>query len=406
MTIKLVKTEQPTRMTDEELCRRAEALVPTFRARALATERNRALLKETADDLFAAGLLRVFQPARYGGFEMDWPVQFNVGRILARGCSATAWIFCVVGNHSAYAARYRKELQDEIWGNDQDVLIATGSVQKSGKVVRVPGGFRASGTWGFASGVDHSKWGSVMSRPEGEDAPVNLMFPRKDFQIADTWHVAGMRGTGTKDIVVQDAFVPEHRTLPQEVFVGRNPPGSLVSQHYLQKVEFRPFTGSALLGPILGTAEGAFDNYLAITRGRRAAIARDKIADNPLVQIRVSEAASEIAAAGALCERHMAFLHKKGLTLEPFTAEERVTITRDRAFATKLCLDAVERLTRMMGAQGLHDDNPVQRAFRDLHAMSTQIGVAWDVNMPPFGKWILEQPSTQQAPEGAPAAQA
>lgn len=406
MTIKLVQTEQPTQPGEAELCERAQAMVPTLRSRALATERNRALLNETVDDLFAAGLLRYFQPRRYGGLELDWPVQFKVGRILARGCSASAWIVCVVGAHSSYIARYNKELQDEIWGQDQDVLIATGSVQKSGKVVRVPGGYRLNGTWGFASGVDHSKWGSVAGRVEGENEPINFVFPRKDYKIADTWFVAGMRGTGTKDIDVQDAFVPEYRTLKQEAFVGRNPPGSAVSNHYIQKVEFRPYTGSALLGPILGTAEGAFDDYLAITRGRRAAIARNTIADNPLVQIRVSEAASEITAAAALCERHVAFLHKKGQTLEPFTEEEKVSTTRDRAFATKLCLDAVERLTRMMGAQGLHDDNPVQRAFRDLHAMSTQIGVAWDVNMPAYGKWILEQPSTPTGSGGISAAQA
>lgn len=405
MTIKLVQAERQARATEEELCQRASAMLPTLRARALETERNRTLPASTVDELFAAGMLRILQPARYGGFDMNWSTQFHVGRILARACSATAWITCVVGSHTAYMARYGKELQDEVWagGQDQDVLIATGSVQKSGKVLRVPGGYRLNGTWGFASGVDHAKWGSVMGRPEGEDTPINFVFPRKDFTVADTWFVAGMRGTGTKDIDVQDAFVPEHRTLKQEVFVGRNPPGSAHSAHYLQKVEFRPYTGSALLGPILGTAEGAFEEYLAITRGRFAAIARNRISDNPLVQIRVSEAASEIEAAATLCEAHLAFLERKGATLEPFTEEEKARTTRDRAFAAKLCLSAIERLTRMMGAQGLHDDNPVQRAFRDLHAMATQIGVAWDVNMPAYGKWLLEQPP--QGPK-APAPRA
>jgi 3-hydroxy-9,10-secoandrosta-1,3,5(10)-triene-9,17-dione monooxygenase len=381
------------RPSRSELVERAWALVPMLRADAIATERRRTLSQETIRQLFAAGLLRVFQPARFGGWEMDWGVQYDLGRALCRGCPSTAWIVCIVGTHTAYVARFPKQAQEEVWREGPDVLIATGSVQRPGSTVkRVPGGFELTGSWGFASGVDHAQWGMCAGRIDGEAEGRQFLFPRKDFEVEDTWHVAGMKGTGTKDIKHDRTFVPEHRAVPQARFNGVNPPGAELHQHYLYRAEFRPFSGSGLLGPIMGTAETAVDEYVAITRVKQGAIFKDKVADNPAVQMRVSESAAELVAARAMAEQTFAALNARAKSGQPFSDEDKVVGMRDRAFAMKLCLQSTERLVRMMGALGLHDDNPVQRCFRDLHAMATQIGVNWDVNMPHYGKWLLGLP--------------
>ncbi|MBM3504252.1 MAG: acyl-CoA dehydrogenase [Alphaproteobacteria bacterium] len=379
--------------TRAELIDRARALVPMLRADAIATERRRTLSTEVINALFAAGLFRVFQPARYGGWQMEWGTQYDLGRVIARGCPSTAWIVCVVGTHAGYVARFPMEAQDEVWGDDHDVLIATGSVQRPGaSVKRVAGGFVLNGSWGFASGVDHAKWGMAAGRIEGEPEPRQFLFPRKDFVVSDTWHVAGMKGTGTKDIELHETFVPDHRALLTGVFNGANPPGGAVHDHYLYRVEFRPFSGSGLLGPIMGAAEAAYEEYVAMTRVKQGAIFKDKVADNPAVQMRVAESAAELAAARALADQTYDLLNARGKAGQSFSDEDRVMVMRDRAFVMKLCLQSAERLVRMMGALGLHDDNPVQRCFRDLHAMAAQIGVNWDVNMAPYGKWALGIP--------------
>ena len=159
----------------------------------------------------------------------------------------------------------------------------------------------------------------VAGRKEGDKEASQFLFPRADFSIDDVWHVAGMKGTGTKDIVLNDAFVPEHRALPLSRFTGAMPPCSAANAHYIYQTEFRPFSGSSLLGPILGTAEAAFAYYTGITRERIGAIFGNKVADNAAVQMRVSESAAELAAAAALAENMYVMLNARGKALEPFT---------------------------------------------------------------------------------------
>ena len=373
----------------DKLIARAESLAPKFFERAIETEQRRCVSSETINELFEAGLLRYYQPECYGGYELDWGTHYRIGKAIAQGCPSTAWITTVVGAHSCYVARMSKEAQDEVWANATDVLIATGSVQKTGTVVREKAGFRVNGSWGFASGVDHAAWGMVAGRMDGEKEVSQYLIPRRDFCIDDVWYVAGMKGTGTKDINVKNAFVPAHRAIRLSVFHGANPPGAALHTHYLYRTEFRPFSGSSLLGPIIGTAEAAFDHYVMKTRGHRGAIFGDKVSENPSVQSRVSESAAELAAANALAEKQYKLLNLRGKALEMFSIEEKTSFVRDRAFIMKLCLKSTERLVRMMGANGLFDTNPVQRCFRDLHAMATQFGVNWDLNMPPYGAYIL-----------------
>ena len=113
----------------DDILARAEALVPVLHERAGATEKARRLSDDTMRDLFDAGLLRILQPARYGGYAMDWPMHMEAARILARGCASTAWIVAVVGAHSAIAGRLSQKCQDDIWGETQDMLIATASAR-------------------------------------------------------------------------------------------------------------------------------------------------------------------------------------------------------------------------------------------------------------------------------------
>lgn len=384
--------------TPQELLDRALALVPALKERAADTEKRRALSGDVMAELFSAGLLRYFQPVRYGGYAMDWGIQYDLGRILAKGCPSTAWIACVVGGHAAFVGRFPERAQDAVWGNAEDVLIATASVQKTGAVRKDNGGFRLDGTWGFASGVDHAEWVMVAGRMPGETEASQYLIPRNDFSIDDVWHVAGMRGTGTKDVIVHDAFVPAYCVLPQSVFHGVNPPGAEVNSHYIYTAEFRPFMGSSLLGPIVGTADAAMTDYLEITRARKSAIFGNAVAENPIVQTRVAEAAAELNAADAVARRQLARLSARGKAGEPFPPNERAEAARDRAFIMKLCVDSTDRLVRMMGATGMYDTNPVQRHFRDIHGMATQFGVNWDLNMLPYGQWVLGLSPDAQAP--------
>jgi len=137
--------KKPAMPSLDDLVAQAEALAPVFRERAAETERARTPLAATMHDLFEAGLLRYFQPARYGGWEMEWGAQHALGRVIARACPSTAWIVAVVGAHAAFLARYEPRAQDEIWGDTPDALIATASVRRNATIKRVAGGYFVNG---------------------------------------------------------------------------------------------------------------------------------------------------------------------------------------------------------------------------------------------------------------------
>lgn len=374
--------------TVDDLVARAEALVPYLKDEAAATEKRRTLSTETMAKLHEAGFFRFFRPRAYGGFEMDWGTQYAYSKVLAHGCPSTAWIASVVGQHSCHVARFAKDAQDEVWPDDSDLLIATGSVPRANvKTERVEGGVNISGSVGFASGVDHSGWAMALFPIDG--AGHQVLLPRSDYEIEDTWFVAGMKGTGTKDIHVPGTFVPDHRIMPAVTFNEQNPPGADVHDSYIYSMEFAPVQGSSPLGPLIGTAEGALAHYIEMTRSKKGAIFGNKVAESSAVQIRLSESAAEIHAADVVAQKDFGFLHEAAKAGRRLSDEDRTAIVRNRGLIAKLCMRATQRLVQMMGASGLTDDNPVQRHFRDVQGMATQIGVAFDVNMPPWGRWAL-----------------
>ena len=213
-------------------------------------------------------------------------------------------------------------------------------------------------------------------------------------EIIDTWHVVGMRGTGSKDIKCENLFVPEYRTINAHQTFDRNPPGASINpESYLYEMPFLPYFGSSFLGPLIGASEGAYEEYKNLTSGRKGAIFGNSIKEQIPVQHRLAESSAEINAAILIYQNINNLLHEKGLSKNALTGEEIAKVTRDRAFIAKLCVNAVNRLVNHMGAVGLYDTNPVHRYCRDVNAMAAQFGANWDRNMAIFGKFEFGIPT-------------
>jgi 3-hydroxy-9,10-secoandrosta-1,3,5(10)-triene-9,17-dione monooxygenase len=360
-----------------DLVAAAERLGAAISARAVETERQRCLPRETMDDLFAAGLLRYFVPARLGGHESEWGTQIHIGRALARNCGSTAWIGCVVGSHSLYISRMDPKAQEDVWGETPDVLIATGSVMRNVTVEKEADGYRLSGRWSFCSGIDHASWSLLRASPTGDHRQSYFLIPRQEITIEDDWYVSGMSGTGSKSVVIKDAFIPFYRVLSLPDMMAANPPGSRANSHYLFNSSFRPFAGSNLLGPILGGAEAVLNAFRDMVESGAGGL--DK--NDPQCLLQLIESAAEIGAADrlidALIDRQIAYA-KAGV---PIPKPERIAIVRDRTYAARLCLNAATRLMHHLDAGVVHTDAPILRYYRDLAAMMQQIGVNWDRNM-------------------------
>lgn len=377
----------------EELVKRARDLVPTLRERAGETEKLRQLPDETMADLHRLGLLKYYQPKMFGGYEMDWGAHSEIAYELARGCTSTAWIQCVVGAHTWMAARFGMEAQKEMFA-DPDVLIATAFAGgRDVEVKKVDGGYILSGEWSFASGLSHSGWAIVGSQAQSatrDEYEMTLFaLPKGDFQYVDNWYVSGLRGTGSMNIKVENVFIPDHRSVPISTFDSGTTEGAKAHKSYTYRAYMPEFFFSVPLGPIVGTAVGAMETYLEITKKRVGAMFGEKIAEQTPVQTRIAESSAEIAAAKLLNKRVFEILHNRGVKGERVTKDEMVRLKRDCVFIGKLCSQAVTRLVKMMGASGLSDKNPVQRFHRDMEALTAHQSQQWEIGMTPVGRWAL-----------------
>ena len=386
--------------TREELVGEARKLVPTLRERAQATDELRTLPDETVADLKAAGIHKIFTPRRYGGFEMDWGAHVDVSRELGRGCSSTSWVSSVVMSHTWILGRFPVRAQEEFWPNHPDAIIAT-AFAGGGTMEPVDGGFVLNGQWRFASGVDHASCAVVGGRysvqgrsSEGSTIKFRMahLLP-EDYEIVDTWHSEGLKGTGSKDILVKDRFVPEYRTVLSEELAGNEPPGARLHDSYIYRTELQQLFYTLLCGPMLGATRGGLEHYLEQTRKRTGQMLGESIVDQIPVQIRVAESFEELRVADLITDSLIQFLHEAGSSGTPIRGIDRLRVRREPAMAAKLCLSAISRLANMMGVTAQTGNNPVQRHFRDMRTISTHGGVHWDNGMTPTGKLLLGLPT-------------
>ena len=201
---------------EKSLVQRAREMVPILAERATRAERERSIPAETIADFKQAGFFRILQPKRFGGYELDPRVFYDVQMTLAEGCMSTGWVFGVLGVHNWQMALFDLRAQQDVWGKDDSTIVCSTYMPK-GQVKHVDGGYRFSGRWRFSSGVDHAQWiflGGIVPANEGRGMPDyrTFLLPRSDFEVIDNWHVMGLKGTGSKEIVVKDVFVPEYRT--------------------------------------------------------------------------------------------------------------------------------------------------------------------------------------------------
>ncbi|MEC8857432.1 MAG: acyl-CoA dehydrogenase family protein, partial [Chloroflexota bacterium] len=200
-----------TQLTSEGLLRRASDMVPVLKSRAAHTEELRRIPDETVQDLRAAGLNRIEVPNRFGGLDVADGLVFQVGEELARGCASSSWCYSVWGANAYMAGFWALQAQEELFANGPDVLLSSSLTPGTSKTEPANGGYRLTGRWEFSSGCDSASWLILGAAGIGERTW--MLVPSQDFEIVDTWFVSGLRGTGSKDIVIEDAFVPSHRVL-------------------------------------------------------------------------------------------------------------------------------------------------------------------------------------------------
>jgi 3-hydroxy-9,10-secoandrosta-1,3,5(10)-triene-9,17-dione monooxygenase len=358
-------------MDHEGYLQTARDLSDSIRTRAAECEALRRLPDATFESYQRSGLLRALQPRRWGGFELSPLTFYEAVAEVAAACPSSAWFLSVVGIHNWQLGLFPDRAQSDVWGDDTSILISS-SYAPTGKVERVDGGFRLSGRGSFSSGCDHCQWvflGGIAPSDGATPDMRTFLLPRADYRIVDNWHVAGLAGTGSKDIVVEGAFVPEHRTHRFiDAYMLQNP-GQAVNTGPLFRLPFGSLFAFAIAVPAIGAACGARDAYRTYMQAKVAAYDGSKVADDPFAQRRLSEAVVEIAAGEA--EVHDTWKAMCSQT-EAGDAIPLAARARARWSAANIVLRgvrAVDLLFEASGGRALFLDNPMQRYFRDVHAM-------------------------------------
>lgn len=346
-------------------------LLPSLRERAQETEDLRRIPDENIKGLLDIGFFRLMQPRRYDGIEAS-PVDFyRAVRLVASACGSTGWVSSVLGVHPWQLGIYDDRVQHEVWGEDPDTLISS-SYAPMGRATPVDGGFTFSGRWSFSSGCDHAQWVFLGGLVLGDDGnPVDFrtfLLPRADYAIEDVWDTIGLRGTGSNDIIVQDAFVPEYRTL-SFMDTGRCAgPGQAVNDGPIYRLPFASVFSNSIAVPVLGMATGAYESYVQWTKDRVRASTGGKAADDSFNQMRIAESAAQLDAAVLQIERNIEEQLAHIERGEKVPMSLRVRTRRDQVNATAAGIAAVDRLFESAGGRALRSGTPIQRFWRDAHA--------------------------------------
>lgn len=358
----------------EEVALTARALVPAAAERAEKTEEARRLLPEAERDMREAGLFKIVQPKRFGGFELDPVAIVRATSELAQGCGSTGWCLGILAIHNWMLGLYPEQAQRDVWAEDPDTLMAA-SFAPTGTAERVEGGIRVSGRWSFASGCDASTWMMVGAVVPSESPIPDLrlfLVPEADYRIDDNWHVSGLAGTGSKDIVIDGAIVPEHRAISLiDAFNGRSPGQELYSESPLYRVPFGTMLLFALAGPALGLARGAYSAFIERSKVRQLTYSAEKVSEQTPVHVLIGEATYQMDAVDLLWERDLAEIARLTREKHEFTIDERALYKRDVGLGLRACQEVTAKLAAASGAHGIFKSSPIQRAFRDAQAMTT-----------------------------------
>jgi 3-hydroxy-9,10-secoandrosta-1,3,5(10)-triene-9,17-dione monooxygenase len=377
---------------------RTKVLLPRLRDRAARTEELRRLPPETERDLHDAGLFRIVQPQRVGGLELDYVALVDCAAILGRADASVAWNLANLASHHWMLGMFDKRAQDLVWDKDANALIASSFIFPAGRARKVEGGYRLRGSWPFSSGVASCEWNMLASVVSSEDEADGIEYRiflvhKNDFRILDTWNAAGLRGTGSNDVEVRDAFVAEGLSVAVSDLAGGPTPGSEVNPNALYALPVFSLFPYVLSGVALGNAQACLDDYIDVARHRASTYSRAKLGDMQSTQIKIAEASAKIDAARLImrssCIEAMADARRGDIP--DMAAKTR--LRRDGAYSVNLCTEAVSLLFSASGARGLFTTGVLQRQFRDAHAINSHLAFNFDAAGTNYGRVALGLPS-------------
>lgn len=369
-------------LTPEQLVQRAVDMRPILRAAQVECERQGRVPQEVNDQLDAAGFYRIVQPRAFGGYEFDIPTYYRVMMELARGCPETGWVVSLVAGNPLVLAKFPEQAQRDAYGMTGEFRSA-GSFAPPGRAVPVEGGYVVNANWRNGSGCDistHFMPLVMIQQPDGEQ-PAQILVERGQYEIVDDWDVIGMRGTGSRQVVAKDIFVPEHRVLPCHGMSRGAEPLDLVcttSDNPMYSTVISPFLISQTAAVAIGAARGALDHYEDILRNQKSTYPPYQEKFNDPIALRNFGTAFRLIATAesALINAGQEFMEyaqqaQQGI---PFDDERELRLRSIALQSVQLAWEAFDVVFQAGGtSSAARQGKPLERILRNFAVLRTHI---------------------------------
>lgn len=361
--------------TREELVNKARLMQPALKAKQKEAYANRRLDPEIMREMIDNGFYKILQPKRYGGYEHDPQTFFDVQMTIAEACMSTAWVLGVLGCHPYQLALFDDKAQREVWGENPDTLVSS-SYQPVGKVEVVEGGFKLSGRWGFSSGCEYADWvllGSLIFSKDGPPEMRTFLVPRKDYKILDNWYTFGLQATGSQDIVVEDAFVPDYRTHKSVDGFMCNNPGQSVNTGPLYKLPWAQVFVRSVSTACIGAAQGALNEFVNIGQKRVSTNTGKATKQDTNAILAAAKTQSAIDEMKAVLYRNFDEMMNAMHNGEELSMEQRIRYRYQSSQVGRRCAELVDDLMPLLGGRAIYTDSPIVQYWLDINASRAHI---------------------------------
>lgn len=339
-------------------------LGPAIAERAREIEKERGVPKDLLDKLTAAGCFRLLLPTSVGGLDADLPSAMRVFEQLCRADASVGWIAMLGSTTWIDIAQMPKKTLDTMYAKGPDIFLSGVISPMGAKVTKADGGWRVNGRWTFASGCRHAQWiyGNTIENPETFAMRV-VLFSSDEVKIEDTWHVSGMAGTGSHDVVADNVFVPADRSYPM-CDDEPNLPSSFL------RIPPPVILSLEIASCALGIAQGALDDVIALARKKVPLLDSSALSANPLFQHRLGTAEVSLRAARSLLYAEAADAAATARSGGNFDPERRARMRSAATFAATTAATVVDTAQSAAGGSSVYLSNPLQRRLRDVHALT------------------------------------
>jgi alkylation response protein AidB-like acyl-CoA dehydrogenase len=372
-----------------EIMRRISEIAPRLSANSAACDTARQVAPQSMRAMVDAGLFRIPQPARVGGYELSLRTLADAVTAVSQACPSSGWVLMVMGAHHWCMGSFPEQAQDDVFGGGRDGLVA-GTLSWQGTAAAADGGWRLNGRWQFASGVDHAEWVMVGCANAEKGGPgVHVVIPRNEIEVDDTWHVMGLKGTGSKDLVARDLFVPAHRAIDTRALFGGTSPHARNHKTNLYRVSAEAMLSMSVATAVLGSGKFALDCFVERTLRRRVILTGAPKAEHAPTQVRLAEADAEIRCADLLIHDALDEFDRLMAAGEGQPLQSRMRVKWQAAYAAELCRRAAARMFSGSGAHAVYEPGALQTAFRNINVGAQHASIDFDTSAEQYGRMRL-----------------